>query len=89
MTAGTVTQLFRFPVKSMMGEELNTLSLGPNGVPGDRAWAVRDEDRGGIRGAKRFAELMTCAARWPSARGRVPSGSARGPPAPPSSPSSH
>jgi uncharacterized protein YcbX len=71
----TVTQLWRYPVKSMMGEPLPATELTAHGVVGDRAWATRDEVRGGIRGAKKIGALMRLAARYanePSADGAIP-----------------
>lgn len=52
-------QIFRYPVKSMLGESLTTVTLGEKGIKGDRAWATRDEVRGGIRGAKKLPQLMS------------------------------
>ena len=59
-----VEQLWRYPVKSMMGEEMTSCRLGSVGLAGDRGWAVRDEERGGIRGAKKIAALMQFSARY-------------------------
>lgn len=59
-----VTELWRYPVKSMMGESVAALDIGDGGVVGDRGWAVRDEVRGGIRGAKKIGALMDLVARY-------------------------
>jgi uncharacterized protein YcbX len=64
MIVGRIAQLWRHPVKSMEGERVELASIGLNGILGDRAWAVRDEERGGIRGAKKIPALMTCKARY-------------------------
>lgn len=58
-----VAQLWRYPVKSMIGGEVDAAEFIAEGVVGDRTWAVRDEERGGIRGAKKIGELMRFAAR--------------------------
>jgi len=65
MSEGRVAQIWRYPVKSMGGERLEAVSVSANGLPGDRAWAVRDEVRGGIRGAKKIPGLMRCKSRYP------------------------
>ncbi|HTF32375.1 MAG TPA: MOSC N-terminal beta barrel domain-containing protein [Myxococcota bacterium] len=65
MSEGRVEQIWRYPVKSMGGERLEAVGVTTGGLPGDRAWAVRDEVRGGIRGAKKIPSLMRCKARYP------------------------
>ena len=57
-----LTEIWNYPVKSMIGERVDRAEIGPDGIRGDRHWAVRDEVRGGIRGAKRFGALMRFAA---------------------------
>jgi len=39
---GTVRTLWRFPVKSMLGEQVDVAEVGEGGTVGDRADAVRD-----------------------------------------------
>ena len=62
MTTQCVKAIFRYPVKSMIGEQLDQTEITEWGIPGDRGWAVRDEKRGGIRGGKKIPQLMTLAA---------------------------
>lgn len=64
MQVGTVDALWRHPVKSMVGEQVGAVDVDERGVVGDRGWAVRDEERGGIRGAKKIGGLMRLAARY-------------------------
>lgn len=59
-----MSQVWRYPVKSMMGERVAGADLADRGVVGDRIWAVRDEVRGGIRGAKKIGALMQLAAEY-------------------------
>src|SRR5271166_1991694 len=66
MSEGRVAEIWRYPVKSMGGERLEAVQVGHGGLPGDRGWAVRDEVRGGIRGAKKIPALMRCKARYPA-----------------------
>jgi hypothetical protein len=47
----------------MVGETVDTIELDALGVVGDRTWAARDLQRGGIRGAKKIGSLMRLAAR--------------------------
>src|SRR5262245_17424141 len=64
MMVGRVSAIWRYPVKSMGGEQIQTCLLGARGIPGDRGWAVRDEAAAEIRGAKKLPKLLLCSARY-------------------------
>jgi uncharacterized protein YcbX len=49
---GSVVELWRYPVKSMMGEELNASEVIDRGLLGDRRFAVVDRATGKVGGAK-------------------------------------
>lgn len=53
----------------MLGERLTEADLTGQGITGDRAWALRDEVRGSLTGAKRFPALMNMTARFAEAPG--------------------
>jgi uncharacterized protein YcbX len=48
----SVVGLWRYPVKSMMGEELNAAEVAERGLVGDRQFAVVDPSTGKVAGAK-------------------------------------
>ena len=47
-----VATLWRYPVKSMLGEEINSSIVTPRGLLGDRAYALVDQTTGKIVSAK-------------------------------------
>ncbi|MHB0958700.1 MAG: MOSC domain-containing protein [Pirellulaceae bacterium] len=49
---GRVVSLLRYPVKSMLGEELNSAWITPRGLLGDRAYAVMSLEDGKVVSAK-------------------------------------
>lgn len=59
-----LSEIWRYPIKSMMGEQVDAAELDTAGMVGDRTWAARDEVRGGIRGAKKIGPLMQLAASF-------------------------
>src|SRR5271166_880137 len=61
---GTVKALWRFPVKSMQGEQLDELHITSRGVVGDRAWALRDLENRRIASAKKFLGLLKFHAQY-------------------------
>src|SRR5271169_5844334 len=56
---GSVASLFRYPVKSMQGEELNATRIGSKGFHGDRAFALADAETGKIASAKNPSKWPT------------------------------
>ena len=58
-----ISQLWTYPVKSMVGVSVESVELSSLGIVGDRHWAIRDLERGGIRGAKKIGELMQFSAQ--------------------------
>jgi uncharacterized protein len=64
---GSVTGLWRFPVKSMRGERLDAAPVTERGLVGDRAYALMDNDTGKVvsaKSVKRFPDLLQCQARF-------------------------
>lgn len=63
--AGSVSQLWRFPVKSMGGTAVDELRIDSRGVHADRLWAVRDLENAITASARRLPALLGCTARYP------------------------
>jgi uncharacterized protein YcbX len=64
---GTVVALWRYPVKSMLGEELNASALGRRGLLGDRVYAIVDPETGKVASAKhpkKWPHLFDCRAAF-------------------------
>jgi MOSC domain-containing protein len=60
----TVSQLWRFPVKSMGGHRVDEVLVERRGVHADRLWAVRDLERDVTASARRIPALLGCSARY-------------------------
>ena len=84
---GAVVSLWRYPVKSMMGEELNAAEFTERGLLGDRAYALVDNSDGKAATAKNprkwprlfdfratFIEWVRPAAKLPPVRITLPDG---------------
>lgn len=61
---GHLRELWRYPVKSMQGGTVRETLVTPQGVVGDRSWAMRDETRQEVQWGKMFPQLMLCVARY-------------------------
>jgi uncharacterized protein YcbX len=58
-----VAQLWRYPVKSLLGERVASLRLVGDGVDGDRLWGILDRTDGRILTARREPRLLFAASR--------------------------
>lgn len=63
-SAGTVAEIWRYPVKSMGGERLAQSAIDRRGLHADRMWAVRDIELGTFTTARRWPVLLQCSARF-------------------------
>lgn len=62
--AGTVAEIWRYPVKSMAGERLAQSAVATRGLHADRMWAVRDVELDAFTTARRWPVLLQCSARF-------------------------
>lgn len=74
MVTGTVTELWRYPVKSMLGERVDAVEVGEHGLSADRAFALIDDETGKVCSAKRhdlWGDLFKFSARLISENPRI------------------
>lgn len=57
-----VAEIWRYPVKSVRGEQLSEAVIGPYGIEFDRAWGIRDLSTGKILTARREPQLLFASA---------------------------
>src|SRR5260370_7989643 len=65
--AGKVVTLWRYPIKSMLGEELNATEVTTRGLLGDRAYALVDQATTKVPSAKnpgKWPHLFDCRAAF-------------------------
>ena len=62
--AGSVSEIWRYPVKSMGGERLARSAIATRGLHADRMWAVRDVELDTFTTARRWPLLLQCSARF-------------------------
>jgi len=59
-----VVQIWRYPVKSMGGEQLDAAELHVDGIDGDRTWGVVDLSTGLVLTARREPTLLFLSSSW-------------------------
>lgn len=67
VTVARIAAIFRYPVKSMLGEQVGEAQLGERGLEGDRAYAIIDRHTGFVASAKhprKWQRLLACSASF-------------------------
>ncbi|WP_165801314.1 MOSC N-terminal beta barrel domain-containing protein [Microbacterium testaceum] len=78
VAVGKVQRIFRYPVKSMTGEELTSCEINESGVVGDHLWALVEVATGKLANAKnprKWGHLLRYSAAYieePHAGGEIP-----------------
>ncbi len=65
--ASSVAALWRYPVKSMQGEQIDAAAITARGIVGDRAYAIVDLETGFVASAKhprKWSALFACRAAF-------------------------
>jgi uncharacterized protein YcbX len=57
-----LTQITRYPVKSLQGEVLDSVEVEQDGLSGDRRWGIRDETTGKVLTGRRAPDLLFASA---------------------------
>src|SRR2546423_15339734 len=58
-----VSELWRYPVKSLQGEQVDSVAVTADGLDGDRRFAIYDVETGFGLTARRVPELLFASAR--------------------------
>ena len=64
MNVGQLSELWRYPVKSMAGESIQSGRFDAYGMIGDRAWAAINTETGNVGWGKSYPKLMNLKARY-------------------------
>ena len=64
MKVGKISEVWRYPVKSMAGERIASAQFDAYGMIGDRAWAAIDSSTGDVGWGKSHPKLMNLQARY-------------------------
>ena len=58
-----VLELWRYPIKSVGGERIETAAVDAHGIAGDRGWGLVDESTGNVLTARREPRLLMATCR--------------------------